>query len=66
MRGRIEEAAGESNPIGRPAIPANPDSRELPEMEPQTRNIYCLSEAPGAYIDNSFVSHEVSPLCCVS
>ena len=33
---RIEEAEGEGDPIGRPAVSTNPDPRELPD-EPPTR-----------------------------
>jgi hypothetical protein len=37
-RRRIEEADGESDPIGKTAVLTNPDPRELPEIKP-----------PGAY-----------------
>ena len=35
--GKIEEAEGESNYIGRPTVSTNPDPRELPETEPPTK-----------------------------
>jgi hypothetical protein len=34
IRGRIKEAKGEGDPIGRPAVSTNIDSRELLETEP--------------------------------
>jgi hypothetical protein len=39
IRGRIEEAEGDINPKGRPAVSTNSDPRELPETEQPTRSI---------------------------
>jgi hypothetical protein len=39
IRGRIEEAEGESDLIGRTAVSTNPDLRELLETKSSTRNI---------------------------
>jgi hypothetical protein len=41
MRGRIEEAEGDGNPIGRPAVSTNPDTWELPKSEPPARKHPC-------------------------
>jgi hypothetical protein len=46
IRGRIEEAERGSDPIGRPAVPTNPDPREFPETEPPTRSIHRLPRGP--------------------
>ena len=41
-----EEAEGESNPIGRPAVSTYPDSKNLSENEPPTRNIHRVVIGP--------------------
>ena len=37
VRGRIEGAEGDGNPIGRPTVSTNLDPWELPETEPPTK-----------------------------
>ena len=37
VRGRIEEAEGVGNPIGRTIVPTNQDLSELPEPKPPTK-----------------------------
>ena len=46
IRGMIEEAERESNPIGRWTVSTNLDPRELTETEPPTRNIHELVKGP--------------------
>jgi hypothetical protein len=46
IRGRIEEAEREIDPIGRPAVSTNPDPRELSDTEPPTRSIHRLVQGP--------------------
>ena len=48
--GRTDEAEGEQDPIGKPAVSTKPDPRELPETEPPGRNIHGWSETPGTNI----------------
>jgi hypothetical protein len=40
IRGKMEEAEGESDSMGRPAVSTHPDPRELLETEPPTRSIH--------------------------
>ena len=44
--GRTDEAEGEQDPIGKPAVSTNPDPRELPETEPPTRSTHGLVRGP--------------------
>jgi len=44
--GRIKGAEREGDPIGRPAVSNNPDTWEIPEIEPPTRSHTGWSEAP--------------------
>ena len=37
VRGKIEGAEGDGNPIGRPTVSTNLDPWELPETEPPTK-----------------------------
>jgi hypothetical protein len=46
IRGRIEEAIGEENPIGRIAVSTNWDLRELSETELPTRSVNGLVRGP--------------------
>jgi hypothetical protein len=39
MRGKIEDAERENDPIGKPADSTSPDPRELPETELLTRRM---------------------------
>jgi hypothetical protein len=40
LGGGLKKVKGESHDTGRPAVSTNPDSRELPETVPSTRNIH--------------------------
>jgi hypothetical protein len=42
IRGRIEGAEGEGDPIRRPAVSTNPDLWHIPEFELPTRSIQGL------------------------
>jgi hypothetical protein len=44
--GRIEEAEGQSNPIGRPAVSTYPLPREFLETETPTRSIHGPVQCP--------------------
>ena len=46
MRGRIEEAQGKIDPIGRPKFSTNPIPREPPETETPTRSKHGLVKGP--------------------
>jgi hypothetical protein len=46
IRGRIEGAKGEGNPIGRPAVSTNQDPLELPGAEPPTRQYTQVGTRP--------------------
>ena len=50
IRGRVEEAEGEGDSIGRPAVSTDPDPWELPETELPTKTILGWTEGPGTYI----------------
>jgi hypothetical protein len=46
IRGSIEKAGRESNPIERPAVLTNPDPMRLPGTEPPTRSITRVVQGP--------------------
>jgi len=50
VRGRIEVAQGDDNPIGRPTMSANLVPSELSETKPQTKTIHGLVHGPGKHI----------------
>jgi hypothetical protein len=50
VRGRIEGAEGDGNPIGRKTSSTNPEPSELPETKPPTRKHTWLVCVPGTYI----------------
>jgi hypothetical protein len=37
VRGRVKRAEGDGNPIGRTTVSTNPDSSELPEAKPPSK-----------------------------
>jgi hypothetical protein len=43
---RFEEAEGEGDSIGRPAVSTHPDPWELSETSPPTRSIHGLARGP--------------------
>ena len=56
VRGRIEGAEGDCNPIGRTTVSTNPDPLELPETEPPTKEyIHRLVWAPGTNVVEDYL-----------
>jgi hypothetical protein len=42
VKGSIEGAEGDVNPIGRPTVATNPDPSELPETKPPAKEHTCV------------------------
>ena len=52
VRGRIEEAEGDANPIGRTTVSANLNPWELPKSEPPTKEHTWAGPRPqGTYVE---------------
>ena len=50
VRGRIKEAEGDGNPIGRTIVPTNQDLSELPEPKPPTKEYTLVGHWPLAHM----------------